>query len=452
MQLSVSNPAATVSRESLRRGYQTYVLVVLMMVQALSYLDRTALNILVEPIRREFDLSDWQIGALVGVAFALLYALMGIPIARIAEHVSRPRVIAVAITLWSAATLTSGLATGFVTLALSRLLLGIGEGGCTPAAHSLICEIVPRERRAGGLALYSAGISLGTLLGLSLGGLIADTYGWHTALLCAGAPGLLLALVVLTTIPEPRNSPGGAAIPPTPRPPAWPQAMQEIVAKPVFWLIAVAAGLVALNGYARGAFISSFYQRTAARQLEQLARTIAPAIHHTLGPIGLLGLVLGVSSGLCGLCGALFGGWLTDRLARQGLRAYATLPLATSLLSIPFSIAAVATTQLLPSLLLLSASSFINPMALGATFAAVQSIVSPKVRATASAVLLFTMTVVGSGLGPPLVGLLSDRLASAGLNRGESLRWALIDAQSVMIVAGVLFWWARRRMASAIVS
>jgi predicted MFS family arabinose efflux permease len=451
MQLSASNPAPTLSQESIRRGYQTYVLVLLMLVQALSYLDRTALNILVEPIRREFDLTDWQIGALVGPAFALLYALMGIPIARIAEHASRPRVIALAITLWSAATLTSGMASSFAALAVSRLVIGVGEGGCTPAAHSLICEIVPRERRAGGLALYSAGISLGTLLGLSLGGLIADAYGWHRALLCAGAPGLLVALLVLATIPEPRDRIGVTASLAGARAPAWSQAMTEIAAKPVFWLISVAASMVALNAYARGAFMSSFYLRTASVQLDQLARQIAPVVHHTLGAIGLVGLILGLSGGICGLCGALFGGWLTDRLARSGLHAYATLPLVTCLLSIPFNIAAVATTQLIPSLILLSMSSFINPMALGATFAAVQSIVRPKVRATASAVLLFTMTLIGAGL-VPLVGLLSDHLSSTGLSRGEGLRWALIYAQITMIAGAALFWRARRRMAAAIVS
>jgi len=377
---------------------------------------------------------------------------MGIPIARIAEHVSRPRVIAVSIALWSAATLSSGIATSFAMLAVSRVMLGIGEGGCTPAAHSLICEIVPRERRARGLALYSAGISLGTLLGLSLGGLIAEAHGWRTALLCAGAPGLLVALLVLTTIREPRDFPAGATNASAARPPAWPEAMREILAKPVFWLVAIAAGMVALNAYARGAFISSFYLRTASGQLEQLAREIAPVAHHTLGAIGLLGLVLGISGGICGLCGALFGGWLTDRLARTGLQAYATLPLATCLLSIPFNIGAVTTRQLIPSLILLSISSFINPMALGATFAAVQSIVTPTVRATAAAVLLFTMTIIGSGLGPPLVGQISDHLAGTGLNRAESLRWALIDSQTAMLAAGALFWWARRRIAAAIVS
>jgi predicted MFS family arabinose efflux permease len=451
MQLSLSKLGAADAREGIHHAYQTYVLVVLMLVQALSYLDRTALNILIEPIRHEFDLSDKQIGALLGLAFALLYALVGIPIARIAEHVSRPRVIAVSIALWSAATVTSGMATSFAMLALSRVVLGVGEAGCTPAAHSLICEIVPRERRAGALGLYSAGISIGTLLGLSIGGLIADAHGWRTALLCAGAPGLLVALVVLTTIPEPRDQGLGFASESAPPPPMR-EAMIEILGKRVFWLVAVGAGMVALNAYARGAFISSFYLRTASIQLEQLAQAIGSMLHHNLGAIGLLGPMLGISSGICGLCGALLGGWLTDRLARKGLHAYATVPLATCLVSIPFNIAAVTSAQLIPSLIWLSVGSFINPMALGATFAAVQSIVTARVRATASAVLLFTLTIMGSGLGPLLVGLLSDHLASTGLSRGESLRWALIDAQVTMVAGGVLFWWARRRIAAAIVS
>jgi predicted MFS family arabinose efflux permease len=451
MQLSLSKPAAAEAQEGIRRGYQTYVLVVLMLVQALSYLDRTALNILVEPIRHEFNLTDQQIGALLGVAFALLYALMGIPIARIAEHVSRPRVIGVAVALWSAATLSSGVANSFAMLALSRLVLGIGEGGCTPAAHSLICEIVPRERRASGLALYSAGISIGTLLGLSLGGLIADSHGWRAALLCAGAPGLLLALIVLTTIPEPRDR-SASLTTHHETPPAWPEALREILSNPVFWLVALGAGMVSLTAYARGAFISSFYVRTASIQLEQLAEAIAPLIHHHLGAIGLLGPILGISGGICGLCGALFGGWITDRLARQGLHAYATVPLIACLLSIPFNIAAVTAPHLTPSLLFLSIGSFINPMALGATFAAVQSIVTPNVRATASAVLLFTMTIIGSGLGPLLVGTLSDHFANTGLGKGESLRWALIYVQLALLVSGMLFWSARRRIGAAIVS
>lgn len=171
----------------------------LLVVYVFNFLDRQIVNILAEPIRRDLDLSDTQIGLMTGLAFALFYTVLGLPIARHADRPStnRGRLIAVALAIWSAMTALCGLAQNFLQLLLARVGVGIGEAGCTPAAHSLIADRVPAERRASAMAFYALGIPLGSLLGMMIGGYLADEIGWRKAFLFVGAPGVLLALLVV---------------------------------------------------------------------------------------------------------------------------------------------------------------------------------------------------------------------------------------------------------------
>ena len=175
-------------------------LFLLMTVYAFNMLDRQIVTILVEPMKADLNLADWQIGMISGLAFALFYTLLGIPLARIADRGNRVGMIAIALFVWSGFTAVCGLARNFTELLLARIGVGVGEAGCTPAAHSLITDYVPRERRGRALALYSLGVPVGSLAGLVLGGILLATLGWRAAFLIAGLPGILLAVIGSTRI------------------------------------------------------------------------------------------------------------------------------------------------------------------------------------------------------------------------------------------------------------
>jgi len=173
----------------LSTGYRTYALWLLMLVYTLNFLDRQIVNILAEDIKKDLHLADWQLGMMTGLAFALFYTVLGLPIARLAERSHRPRIIAGSIMVWSAFTVLCGMAGNFWQLVLARIGVGIGEAGCTPAAHSLITDYTPKEKRASAIAFYSIGTPLGSLIGLAMGGMIADAYGWRAPSWSPGRPG-----------------------------------------------------------------------------------------------------------------------------------------------------------------------------------------------------------------------------------------------------------------------
>ena len=168
----------------------------LLIVNAFNFVDRQIVNILAEPIKQELGLADWQLGMLTGFAFAIFYALAGIPIARYAERGNRPYIIGTAIACWSAFTIFCGMAGNFFQLLLFRFGVGIGEAGGVPPAHSLISDYAPREKRASSLAFFHMGLPIGALMGLALGGLVADAYGWRAAFIIAGAPGFIVAVLL----------------------------------------------------------------------------------------------------------------------------------------------------------------------------------------------------------------------------------------------------------------
>lgn len=223
-------------------GYRGYALLILMLVYTVNFLDRQIVTILAEPIKNDLKISDTQLGLLTGLAFGIVYCGLGLPIARLADRFNRVWIIGASLVVWSGFTLLCGRATSFATLVAARVGVGVGEAGCTPTSHALIADYTPREKRASALAFFSIGTPLGSLLGLAMGGIIADAYGWRTAFLVAGLPGLLLAVVVFATLKEPRNAMTDAA-----RKSAHAAQMsfgatlKYLTAKPTFWFIAFGA-------------------------------------------------------------------------------------------------------------------------------------------------------------------------------------------------------------------
>lgn len=428
-------------------AYRRYALWVLLIIYTLNFLDRQVVNILAEPIKQELGLADWQLGMMTGLAFAIFYTVLGIPIARMAERKNRPMIIGVSVAAWSVFTVACGFAQNFWHLILARIGVGVGEAGCTPPAHSLITDYVPKEKRASAIAFYSIGTPLGSLLGMAMGGLVADAYGWRVAFMVAGAPGVIFALIAAFTLVEPRKKlAADLAARATPQI-SFGAALAVLMAKKTFWLVAFAAAIKAFIGYGHAPFTASFFFRNHTAELAELAAMFG------LKSAGFLGLALGLMGGTAGVIGAWLGGVIADRYGSKDIRAYVVVPAIASLLAIPFYIAAINLPEAVPAMALLTVPVLLGTLWYGPVYATAQSIVDPTMRATASAVLLFIINLIGLGLGPVGVGLLSDALAGPmGLGSAEGVRWALMISAAFGLVSFWLFWRARKTIAEDMVA
>lgn len=372
-------------------------LAILLAVYCFNFIDRTIVSILQEPLKQELGLSDTQLGLISGTAFALFYSTLGVPIARIAERVDRPRIIAIALATWSLMTMLCGFATNFLQLFLCRVGVGIGEAGGTPPAHALLSEIFPPERRATAISIYSLGVPLGILFGAVAGGAIGEALGWRAAFMLVGAPGLILAVIVLVTIKDPRSA-ASATDRATAAPPSLGQAIAYLAARRSFVHLTAGITVASTAGYGILAFTAPFLMR-------QFDMGLAAAGSAT-------GLVSGIAAG----AGTLLGGVLVDRAMRRDRRFGAWIPAAGLMLATPLSITAYMQGEWIAVVLLLTVSGVAQFLYLGPTYALVQSLAGTRMRATASALVLLTVNLVGLGIGPPLTGWLSDHFASIQAN------------------------------------
>lgn len=429
-------------------SYRRYAMGLLLAIYIINFLDRQVINILAEPIKNDLKLADWQLGLMSGLAFALFYTVLGIPIARLAERRSRPAIIGVAVAVWSGFTALCGTAQNFAQLLLYRIGVGVGEAGCTPPAHSLITDYVPKEKRASALAFYSMGTPLGSLLGLVLGGLMADAFGWRAAFLLAGVPGLLFAVLAITTLREPRKllSDEMKRVQDANRA-TFGETLKYLTTKRTFWLLSAGTSVKAFIGYGYAPFIASFFLRNHGEEVERLAGTVG------LQSLGFLGLVLGIVGGIAGAISTYMGGLIADRYAKTDLRGYVVVPAIASLINIPIIVGVLLAPTPQMAILLMVFNGLLGSLWYGPVYATAQSIVPPHMRATASAILLFIVNLVGLGLGPLAVGALSDVLANSfGMGSAEGVRWALIVAGSFGIFAFLTFWMARTSIREDMVS
>ena len=397
---------------------------ILLVVYVFNFIDRQIVNILAEPIARDLDLSDTQIGLMTGLAFALFYTVLGIPIARFADRgtTSRPKVIALALAVWSAMTALCGLAQNFAQLLLARIGVGVGEAGCTPPAHSLISDMVPPEKRASALAFYSLGIPVGTLLGMMIGGTLADYVGWREAFVIVGLPGVALALVVLLVIKDPRLSDAAAILRGKSQPAALPlgQAVAEVMRSRAFVLLLIAGSAASFLAYGKTTWTTIFFQRT-----------------HDLTP-GQVGLWFGLLGGVAGILGTWAGGYLADRFGAINRRHVLSAPAIGMALAVPIAIAAYHAPSWPLALTLLFIPTVFNSFYYGPTYSAAQGLVPVRARAIAAASLLFFQNLIGLGLGPLFFGMLSDWLQpSFG---ADSVRYVLYGAAVLGLVPAFFFW------------
>lgn len=439
--------ATSAAPSTLSAGYRRYALWVLLVIYILNFLDRQIVTILAEPIKQELGLTDWQLGMMTGLAFAIFYTVLGIPIARYAERGNRPFIIAGAVAAWSLFTVLCGFAQNFWQLVLARIGVGIGEAGCTPPAHSLISDYVPKEKRASALAFYSLGTPIGGLLGMALGGLIADAWGWRAAFLVAGAPGILMALVAAFTLVEPRKRLGADFAAKQKSGPSFREAMAEIRGKRTFWLIAWGVSIKAFIGYGSAVFIAPFFFRNHGPELTEIAA------RYGLGLAGFIGLALGVVVGVTGAIGIWLGGQLADRFGAKDLRHYMGIPAVSTLIGIPIYLTALFVESAMLAILIMAIPPILNGLWYGPAYAAIQGLVRPETRATATAIMLFIVNLVGLGMGPLLVGAVSDLLSGPfGLGPARGVQWSLAFFTLFGVVASALFWAARRTIREEMVS
>lgn len=394
----------------------------LVVVYVFNFVDRQILSILVEPIRQDLGVSDTAMGFLTGGAFAVFYTFAGIPIARFADRSVRRTVIAVGCALWSAMTAASGLARGFADLALARIGVGVGEAACSPPAHSLLSDYFPPERRATALAVYASGIHFGTAFGYLAGGWLNEAFDWRTAFLAVGLPGLALALLVRLTVREPARglSEGGVA---GEAPPATSEVFRFLWDLRSFRHLSFASALTAFAGYGVAIWTPAFLVRV-----------------HGMGTAEI-GTWLGLIAGLGGASGAWLGGVAADRLGARDPRWAVRVPAAAALAGLPFTALLLFWPSPRTALLLGIPGTVLGAMWLGPVFALTQTLVRIRMRAVASAILLFIVNLIGLGLGPQVVGALNDLLRPTF--GGASVRWSLA---AVVLVSSV---WAAVHFALA---
>ncbi|TPG56555.1 MFS transporter [Sphingomonas glacialis] len=413
---------------------------ILTVVYTLSFLDRQIISIMAEPIKRELHLADWQLGVLTGLAFAIFYTTASLPVARYADRANRPRLIAVALTIWSLFTAGAAFTTSFAQLVAMRFGVGLGEAGCTPPSHALIVDYFPREKRAGAIGFYNMGISLGTLLGLAVGGLVLDRVGWRTALVVVGLPGVPIAVLVAWLLREPRTHNARSA----PRTASLWTIFSHLWEKRAFRWTLLGSSLGSLMAYSLGAFTAAFFLRGHGSELGVLAGRLDAATGFSVGTIGFLGLSLGIATGVSGAAGTLIGGRTTDRFARRGVNAYMLVAALCTVLAIPLFVLVLIIPSAWMALCVFLFANFTLSFGYPAPYAGVQALVTSEMRATASALLAFGINLVGLGLGPLSVGALSDVLFHRGFDTTESLRLALFGACAVGFLGALAAFRASR--------
>lgn len=384
-------------------GYKRWVLGLLLVVYTSNFIDRTIIAYLAPALRADLKLTATQIGWLQGPAFAILYALLGLPIARLAERKSRVTIISVCLAAWSTFTALCGVAHNFLILLLFRVGVGIGEAGCSPPAHSLISDYYEPKKRATALSVYSFGIPLGTMIGAVAGGWIAQNMSWRAAFLIVGLPGLLLALVVKLGVREPPRGhsetapvpelPSDATVEPQEAPPSlW--AVTKVLFSKRSWVhMALGVMLASFAGYGVGAFVPQYFTSMFGLNLAKV------------------GLIFGLIGGFSAGAGTLVGGFLTDRLGKSSGKWYALVPALGLMIATPIYLLAYSRETWTAAALLLLIPGVFHYTYLGPTFAATHNLVEPRMRATATAILFLVLNLIALGVGPVFTGFMADQFS-----------------------------------------
>ena len=412
--------------------YRYYVLIMVTVVSMVNIADRLIMSILMEDIKAEFHLSDTQVGLLVGLAFALFYALMSFPIARWADIGNRKNILSLAVILWSGMTALCGAAVGFYSLFFARLGVGVGEAGGSPPTYSLIADYFKPSERARAMGVYMVGAALGTGGGLIIGGILGEMLGWRTTFLVLGIPGVLLGLLFFFTVKEPqrgRLDPGEAK---DKQAKDINKALKSLAANPVFIRISVSFAMLTIIGYAMAFWLAPIMLRNFDVSL------------------GKVGLYLGLTYIAAGIPAPSIGGYLTDYMAKRDARWLAWIPaIAIVIVSVALWFCVMADSfEVFLSFFVLAYFVFMIPQ--GASLSLLQSSLGAGERAVGASFALIINSLIGAALGPLLVGMLSDAMAADyGV---KSLNYALIIVSiGASIIGSIFYLWTARAMSAELV-
>ncbi|MCH7898459.1 MAG: MFS transporter [Proteobacteria bacterium] len=399
----------------LTAGARRYAMLILAVVYMFNFIDRQILAILLPAIRDEFQVGDTVLGLLTGTAFALFYVTLGIPIAQVADRWNRRNLVAAALAIWSGMTALSGLAANIWQLTLARIGVGIGEAGCSPPAHSMISDYYPPEQRSIAMGFYTLGISTGIMIAYLAGGWVVENHGWRQAFFIVGIPGLILAGIMRFTVVEPQRGASEERVASGSRP-TFLEVLQFLRGRRSFIHMGVAAGLSSFVGYAVVNFFPSYVVRSFGMGLAEL------------------GFWLGIIVGIAGGVGYFGGGVIADKLGRESRRKSFNFLALASLVSMLFYVTVfLAQSSGWALAMLVLPTGFAN-LYLATVLAQAQSLVSLRMRAVASALVLLLINIIGLACGPLLTGMLSDALKpSFG---AESIRYSLL------IVCVLILPWA----------
>lgn len=396
------------------RGYRALALAMLLLVYTFNFVDRQIFSILVPAIKAELSLTDTQLGVLGGLAFALLYSTLAIPLAWIADRTSRTWTITISLGVWSAFTALCGWAGNFAQLFGARLGVGVGEAGGVAPSYAVIADTFPPESRARALAIYSLGIPLGSAAGVLLGGYIATTVDWRAAFVVVGLAGVAIAPLFRLIVREPARDRAIAATEPVRR------VFAILARKPSFWLLAFGASASSMLGYGLAFWLPSLLKRSFHLELQDVS--------YFYGAILLLG----------GVPGVLLGGMIGDRFGTKDRAAYARAPAIAFVIAVPLFAAGILSSSATAAFLFFLVPQALAYVWLAPVITAVQHLVPPHMRATASASFLFINNLIGLGAGSFALGALSDGLTKR--LGDEALRYSMLSGLVLYLVAALLMW------------
>jgi predicted MFS family arabinose efflux permease len=411
--------------------YSWYALALLFATYVINVIDRHIINILVEPIQQDLGLSDTQIGFVTGLAFAMFYTVMGIPLAVLADRWHRTRLVCLCSSLWSLMSMASGASRGFFTLSASRMGVGLGEAGLTPTANSLIGDLFPPANRGKALGIYISAVPMGTMLAGLIGGWLASTWGWRPAFYAVGVAGLVLTAIFWLSFREPERGRYDATS-------SAPEKMTYSILEVIAHLLAKrscryffpAFAIIGFVGAAINNWTPAFFMRSHGMDLMQMAASI--------------GLIFGIG----GAAGMIAGGWMADGFARRNPSAYLHVPALAIALGLPLYFAAFLVHDTRIAMFLLVVPVTVAAVVLPPVLALLQRLTKNNMRAVSIAIFLIVVHLAGMGFGPLLAGALSDLLQPAAGE--EALRYALLCIIPLNLVAAILFWRGARHVAEDI--
>ena len=399
---------------------RAYTVGLLTFIYTANYVDRQIVAILLQSIKLDMGLSDTQLGLLSGLAFAIFYATLGIPIAYLADRASRKKIIIVSLSLFSVMTIICGFAQNFIQLLLARIGVGVGEAGTSPPSHAMIADMYAPNERATPLAIFALGINIGLLIAFLVGGWVNHHYGWRTAFQVVALPGLLLVVIAMFTLRDPPRglSDGQEAQ----KAPPLGEVARYILHNKTLRQLIIGSTLVVTVGYGAIAWLPTYFVRVHAMTTIEVGQILA--------------LLIGIGGGI----GTALGGHFADRLGKRDVRWNFWLIVILALVGLPFSVGAYLATDATLAIILLAFPVSVGALYFGPTLAMLHTLVRPEMRSLASAILLFINNIIGLGLGPLMIGVLSDYFSTD--YGARALPYAMVTSALLALWASVHLWLA----------